>query len=361
MRFQWSEALALLALLPLLVLGYRWLLRRRGAASVPVASLALIRQAMVGPPGWRRHVPPLLVLCAVAIALLAIARPVAVFRVPSTDRTVILAIDASGSMRAADVVPSRIEAARAAARAFVEQLPASTRVGLVTFAATASVAQAPTTARDGFFEALERFPLQRGTAAGSAIAVSMQLLFPELAIDLNAPDLKPRPPAGAPGAGHEPAAGGTRRPGASPGGVDATGRPPAEPGSYAKAAIILLSDGQTNIGPEPQVAAKLAAERGVRVHTVAVGTAQGESLSVEGWSMRVRLDEASLRTIADLTRGSFFATANAADLRAAYEALSTRIAFESREIEIGAPLLGVAALLILLAAALSRWWLGSLG
>jgi Ca-activated chloride channel family protein len=360
-RFLWPEALALGALLPLLALGYRWLLRRRRSAAVPVASLALIRQAMAGPPGWRRHVPPLLLLLAVALALLAIARPVAVVRLPSNDRTVILAIDASGSMRARDIAPSRIDAARAAARAFVDQLPASTKVGLVTFAATASVAQAPTTARDGFFDALERFPLQRGTAAGSAIAVSLQLLFPDLAIDLNAPDLKPRPradPFGAPGGNAVTVPGGEP---ARAGKPDAAAPPPAEPGSYAKAAIILLSDGQTNIGPEPQVAAKLAAERGVRVHTVAVGTAQGESLSVEGWSMRVRLDEASLRTIADLTRGSFFATASGADLRAAYEALSARIAFESREIEIGAPLLGGAALLMLLAAALSRWWLGGLG
>jgi Ca-activated chloride channel family protein len=351
MRFLWPEALALAALLPLLVLAYRWLLRRRGAAAVPVASLALIRAAMAGPPAWRRHVPPGLLLVALAVALLAIARPVAVVSMPSTDRTVILAIDASGSMRARDVQPSRIEAARAAARAFIEELPASTKVGLVTFAATASVAQAPSSTRDALFAALESFPLQRGTAAGSAIAVALQLLFPDLEIDLAAPDLKPRPRAGPP-----PTAGAPAQRGAEPPAAAAV-----EPGSHARATIILLSDGQTNIGPEPQVAAKLAAERGVRVHTVAVGTAQGESLSAEGWSMRVRLDEASLRTIADITRGSYFATASAPELRAAYEALATRVAFERREIEIGALLLGIAALLIALAAGLSRWWLGSLG
>jgi Ca-activated chloride channel family protein len=340
-RLLWPEALALAVLLPLAVLVYRLLLRRKGAAALRVGSLGLIRQAMAGRSSWRRHVPPALLLMAVTLALLAVGRPVAVLTLPSNDRTVILAIDASGSMRATDVAPSRIEAARAAARTFIERLPPTTKVGLVTFAATASVAQAPTVAREEVLAALERFPLQRGTAAGSAIAVSLQLLFPDLDVDLAAPDLKRRPRDGDPTAPPRPPA-----------------AAPAEPGSYPKATIVLLSDGQSNVGPDPQVAARLAAERGVRVHTVAVGTPQGETLSVEGWSMRVRLDETALRGVADITRGSFFATASGEQLRAVYDALAARVAFETREMEIGAPLLGVAALLFALAAGWSRWWLG---
>jgi Ca-activated chloride channel family protein len=345
-RFLWPEALALALLRPQAVLAYRLLLRRRGAAALRVGSLALIRAAMDGRPSWRRHVPPALLLVGITVALLAVGRPVAVFTLPSNDRTVILAIDASGSMRATDVAPSRIEAARAAARVFVERLPPTTKVGLVTFAATASVAQAPTVARDEVLAALERLPLQRGTAAGSAIAVSLQLLFPDLDVDLAAPDLKRRPRDGDPSAAPRPSP-------AAP--------PAAEPGSYPKATIVLLSDGQSNVGPDPQLAARLAAERGVRVHTVAVGTPQGETLSVEGWSMRVRLDETALRGVADITRGTHFSTASGEQLRAAYDALAARVAFETREMEIGGPLLGLAALLMVLAGALSRWWLGRFG
>jgi Ca-activated chloride channel family protein len=119
---------------------------------------------------------------------------------------------------------------------------------------------------------------------------------------------------------------------------------------------VLLSDGQSTTGPDATEAAKIAAERGVRVYTVGIGTPAGETLSIDGWSMRVRLDEAALKTIATLTRGEYFQAGTAADLRQIYEALTTRLLFERRETEISAVVAGAAALLALLSATLSLWW-----
>ncbi|MBU6272956.1 MAG: VWA domain-containing protein [Betaproteobacteria bacterium] len=344
MRFLWPPLLLLLVLVPLAALGYWWLLRRRASTAIRVASLGLIREAGRHRPRWRRHLPFALWLTGLAAALLACARPQAVLSVPALDRTVILAFDVSGSMRAKDIAPSRIAAAQAAARDFIDGLPGTTRVGIVSFAASASVAQAPTTDRDDLLSAIDRFQLQKGTAAGTAILVSLQLILPDFEYDLQSPDLRKRPRPG----GQEPAAGGAARPAVEP----------VEPGSHKGATIILLTDGQSNIGADPIAAARLAAERGVRVHTVGVGTPAGELLSTEGWSMRVRLDEAPLRQLADLTRGSYVPAADASALREAYRGLASRLAFERRETEVSAIFAGVAVLCFLLGAGLSAWWLG---
>lgn len=333
MRFQWPELLWLLGLAPLLALGYGWLLRRRQAAAIRVGSLALVRAAAGQGRRWRRHVPPLLLLVAVLLAVVALARPMAVLSLPSLDKTLILAVDVSGSMRAKDVAPDRITAARQALREFLTELPASTRVALVGFAATASVVQMPTLDRDELAGALDRLTLQRGTATGSAILVALRVLFPEMAFNLQAEN--PRPPAA--GAG---------------------GQPTVAPGSFGAAAILLVTDGQRNVGPDAIEAARMAAERGVRIFTIGIGTPAGEVLSGEGWSMRVKLDEASLRQIADITRGSYLAAGSAAELRSAYESLSARVVFERREMEVTALFTAAAALAMLLAAGLSVWWLG---
>lgn len=363
MRFQWPELLWLLGLVPLLVLGYGWLLRRRQAASIQVGSLALVRAAVGQGRRWRRHVPPLLLLVAVLLSLVALARPMAVLSLPSVDKTLILAVDVSGSMRAKDVAPDRITAARQALREFLTELPASTRVALVGFAATASVAQPPTLDRDELASALDRLTLQRGTATGSAILVALQVLFPDLAFNLQSEN--PRlPSAGAAQAGARAGqkSAGSGEPGrdaktSSPGAAQGA-QPGVAPGSFGSAAILLVSDGQRNVGPDAIEAARMAAERGVRIFTIGIGTPAGEVLSGEGWSMRVKLDESSLRQIADITRGSYLAAGSAAELRSAYESLSARVVFERREMEITALFTAAAALAMLLAAGLSVWWLG---
>ena len=330
MTFLWPKMLWLLAAAPALVGAYIWALRRRKKAALRYASLAMVKDAMGKGPGLRRHLPPLLFLVAFIGMLLAAARPAAVLMLPSEHETVILAMDVSGSMRAADVEPTRLEAAQAAARAFVGEQPRHTRIGVVAFAGSASLVQAPTHDRGAIDAAIGQFQLQHATAIGSGILVSLKAIFPDLEFDLQRAQARPAAAGGGPA--------------------------PVAPGSYSSAAIILLTDGQTTTGPNPLDAARLAAERGVRVFTVGVGTTQGEILTGEGWSIRVRLDEDTLRDIADLTRGEYFHAGTARDLRRVYEVLNSRLVLEKKDTEISALFSAAAAALAAAAVLLSLLW-----
>ena len=345
MSFQWPELLWGLALLPLLVAAYAWLQRRRKRLALRYANLSLVREALARGPGWRRHVPPALILAAIALMIVATARPEGEITLPTRQETIIVAMDVSGSMRATDVQPSRIAAAQEAARAFVGDQPATTRIGIVTFAGTAALVQAPTHSREDLLAAIDRFQLQRGTAVGSGILVSLKSILPDVEFDLRSGNPRPKPRDGSRALGTAPP---TDTPKAPPA--------PVEPGSMGSAVIILLTDGQTTTGPDPIESAKMAAERGVRVYTVGVGTPQGEIVGAEGWSMRVRLDEDALKNIANLTRGEYFYAGTAGDLKKVYEALNTRFTFEKKKIEITALFAAAAAILTILAAALSVLW-----
>jgi Ca-activated chloride channel family protein len=332
----------LLLLVPPIVIAYVVLLGRKKKAAMRYASLGLIRDALSAGQRFRRHVPPLLFLVALVLMLVAIARPSAVVTLPSQHETVILAMDVSGSMRATDVKPSRIVAAQEAARAFVAEQPKSTRIGVVSFAATASVVQSPTHSREDILAAIDRFQLQRGTAVGSGILVSLKMIFPEIEFDLRSFNPRPRDTRSAP---LDPA-----RP------PDKAAPKPVAPGSYASAAIILLTDGQTTTGPDPLESARIAAERGVPVYTVGIGTQGGEILGAEGWSMRVRLDEESLKTIANVTRAEYFYAGTAGDLQKVYKNLNTKLFFEQKESEITALFAAAAAVIALVSGLLSLLW-----
>jgi len=341
MTFQWPTLLWTLALLPLLVLLYLWLLRRRRRATVRLASVALARQALGRGPGWRRHVPPLLMLLALAALLVATARPMAKITLPLSQRTIILAMDVSGSMRAEDVQPNRLVASQEAAKTFVQQLPRDARVGVIAFAGTAAVVQAPTTSREDVIAAIDRFQLQRATATGSAIVLSLATLFPEHDIEISHITGQRKFPGKAIG---------EERPKAE--------FTPVEPGSYGSAAIIMLTDGQRTTGPDPLEAAKMAAERGVRVYTVGVGTKEGEIIGFEGWSMRVRLDEDTLKEVSRMTLGEYYYAGTAEDLKKVYESLSNKMVVERKEIEVSALFAALGALLSVLSAGLSVFWFG---
>jgi Ca-activated chloride channel family protein len=290
-----------------------------------------MREAMSG-ASWRRHVPPLLILLALAALIVAIARPSATMTLPSQHETVIMAMDVSGSMRASDVEPNRLVAAQVAAKAFIADQPSHVRIGIVAFAGTATVAQAPTTNKDDLYAAIDRFQLQRATAIGSAIIVSLAVLFPDGGYDVAAYSYaaeKRKPPANF---------------------------KPVPPGSYTSAVIILLTDGQRTTGPDSLLAARLAAERGVRIFTVGVGTPEGKIVGFDGWSMHVRLDEETLRAISDLTRGDYFYAGNAVDLKKIYQTMNSRLVMETKKTEIGAFFSAAAALLVLLAGLLSLAW-----
>ena len=341
MTFQWPTLLWTLALLPLLVLLYVWLLRRRRKQTVRLASVAIAKQALGKGPGWRRHVPPVLMLLALAALLLATARPTAMITLPLSQRTIILAMDVSGSMRAEDVKPNRLVASQEAAKIFVKELPHEIKVGVMSFAGTAAVVQAPTTSRDDVIAAIDRFQLQRGTATGSGIVLSLATLFPDDGIEI------------------QHITGQRKFPG-RPLGEDKPAKPfePVAPGSYNSAAIIMLTDGQRTTGPDPLEASRMAAERGVRVYTVGVGTTDGEVIGFEGWSMRVRLDEETLKTVSANTLGEYFYAGTAEDLKKVYQCLSSRMVVERKETEVSALFAAVGALLAVLAAGLSVWWFG---
>jgi Ca-activated chloride channel family protein len=325
---------------PLLVAAYVQALRKKNRIAIRYASLSILKEAMPG-RNLRRHVPPLLFLLAMVGMLFAVARPAAVISLPSEHDMVILAMDVSGSMKADDVKPTRLAAAQAAARAFVNDTPRSTRIGVVAFAGSATLVQAPTGNRNDVQAAIDGLRVQNATAVGAGILVALKAIFPDQEFEV-------RPPRG-----RFAAAGGTApRPQAGPN--------PVPPGSYGSAAIILLTDGQTTAGPDPVDAARLAADRGVRVYTVGVGTAEGQVLTGEGWSVRVRLDEDALKTVADLTRGEYFFAGNALDLKKVYEALTKRLVMEKRETEITALFAAIAAALAMVSAALSLLWFNRL-
>lgn len=343
MTFLWPDALWALMLLPVLILLYISILRRKKQAALRYANLSLVREALGAGSAIRRHIPPVLLLIALAALLFALARPTGLVTIPSHHETVILAIDVSGSMRATDVSPNRLVAAQQAAKAFIADQPSSVRIGIVSFAATAAVVQPPTRNREDLYAAIDRFQLQRGTATGSGIIVALATLFPDAGIDIGAltygqDSVRARPIDRWRGAPEPPPF------------------EPVPPGSNTSAAILLLTDGQRTTGPDPLQAARMAAERGVRVYTVGIGTTSGETIGFEGWSMRVRLDEDALKRIADITHGEYFHAGTATELTKVYRSLSSRFVLETKQTEITALFAAAGALCLMLSALLSLAW-----
>ena len=309
MFFQWPEYLWLMLVVPLLPAVYVWLQRRRGKLAVRFSSLNVVRPAAVG-RNWRRHVPPALLLLACATLLLAAARPVASVPLPWARSTIILAMDVSLSMRVNDVKPTRM---------------------------AATLNRAPLLA------AIDAFQMQRGTAIGNAIALSVAELFPDHGINLGDMTFSGKPRGRS---------------------LDDTAKPaprqitPVAPGSYPSAAIILLTDGRRTTGIDTLEAAKLASERGVRIHVVGLGSADGGSYAADGMAMYLQLDEPTLREVARMTGGDYHHAGTAEKLRGVYETLGSQMQIVKRETEL-APLLALAAaLLALMAGVLSVLWFG---
>ncbi len=349
MHFVWPEALWTLLMLPLLWAAYVWMIKRQRAQALRFPSLMLLRPALQGQRAWRRHVPPLLLWLALACSLLGLARPHARIALPSDYMTLVMALDVSRSMLAQDVPPSRIEAAKDAAKAFLRELPAQVRVGIVSFAGSAQLAQQVTDQREDLLAAIDRFELQRGTATGSGLLLALSTLMPDAGIQLESALY-----------GSSFGSYGTQG-GARPLGSTANAAPskpaPVPVGSYTSGAIILLSDGRRTTGPDPMDAARQAADLGVRVHTVAFGTPDGFIPGMEGYSFFARVDEETLQAVAKATGGEFFRAQNAQDLANIYAKLSSRVAVETRDTEVSV-LMGLAALLLVVSSlGLSMVWL----
>jgi Ca-activated chloride channel family protein len=347
--FLWPSMLALLILVPALVALYVRLGRRKRHPALHHPGLGMTAAAGTGTEaGWRRtlagtqqHAPALLMLLGVTAMLMAVARPQAIIMLPARLDAVILAVDTSGSMNATDIKPSRMEAAKSAAKSFVMHQPGQVRIGVVTMAATAALVLSPTDDRGDIINAIDRVKIQPGTALGSGIVIALATLLPNGGLDvqkiLNGADSLT-----------------TRMTRDWARQSEINNFKPVPPGSNEGAAIVLLSDGQSNTGPELLDAAKLAAERGVRIYTVGVGTPEGTTLTEQGWSMRVRLDEEALRKVATLTRGEYYRAGNATDLKAIYDRLSSRLTLgKGRTTEITAVFVAAGAALALIGGLLS--------
>lgn len=320
MSFASPLALLALVLVPLAAGGYVLLQRRRERAAARFAAPALLPNVVDRAPGWRRHLPPALLLLAVTAFLVGFARPHAKITVRSEEATAILALDTSRSMGATDVRPTRLGAAQAAARAFLAELPDKYRVAVVAFSSQAQLVAAPTHDREFVARALSELRLGEATALGDAIATAVQVA-------------RRAPP-------------GTRqRRGEKP--------PPT--------AILVISDGAVDGGRvAPAVAIRRARQARIPVFTAVVGTPTGvvEVRHVGGYVERIQVppNPRLLQRVAQETGGRFFEAPRAEDLATVYEDLKSRLGKTRREEEITFAFAGGAAVLLLVGAALSALW-----
>ena len=341
MSFLWPTSLFFLIAVPVLLGLYIWSQRRRRKYALRYASLSLVKEALGRGPGIRRHIPPALYLLSLAFMLVALARPITVVKVPSQEGTVILAIDVSMSMRATDIKPDRITAAKEAAKAFVEKQGDSVKIGVVSFASDASIVQAPTLDHDLVLAAIDRLRLQRATAIGRAVLTSLDAIWEDEGSEGEQPSGVLTQPQN-PNAPQTPAK--TAVPGAA----------------KASASIILLTDGQNNQFPPPLAIIDQAISRGIRVYTVGVGTPAGAVLSLEGRSIRTALDEGTLKQIAEDTDAQYFLATSDSDLKKVYENLSTELVLRTQKTEVTALFTLVAAVFSIVASALSLLWFNRL-
>jgi Ca-activated chloride channel homolog len=330
MTFIWPVMLASLVVVPLFILLYVLLQRRRRQIVKRYGNLGLAQDPKGHHLGARRHLPAALMLSGLSVLFVALARPQAQVSLPHIEGTVILAFDVSGSMAANDLLPTRMEAAKAAARAFVQHQPPTVQIGIVAFSDSGLSVQTPTNDQEAVLAAINRLSPQRGTSLANGILASLNVLSaasPQETHDYS--NLTPVP----------------------------TPTPePVPPGSYKSAAIVLLTDGENNENPDPMVAAKAAADRGVRIYTVGLGSVAGTTVHVNGFTVHSQLDEPTLKQIAQITNGSYYNAASAQELSAIYQNLDTQLTIKPEQTEITSIFAGVSMLALLFGGLLSLLW-----
>lgn len=333
MSFDWPAMLLLLGLIPLGVGAYVALERRRRRRVARLGLVASGEARTERATGVRRRLPAVLIVIGLAILLVGMARPQAELGIPRNEGTVILAFDVSRSMAATDVTPSRLEAAKAAAREFVQRQPTSVVIGVVAFSDSALPVQAPTSDQTQVLAAIDRLQPQRGTSVGQGIIVSLDTIA--AAADVRGPDYySNRSPEPTP----EPT--------------------PVPAGTHEAASVVLLTDGESNVSPDPLAAAKRASDRGVRIYAVGLGSTAGTSLQLDGFTVHTQLDEASLKAIAELTGGAYFSAADQADLREVYDTLDTRLVVRAEATEVTSLFAGAGVIILALGGLASVLWLG---
>lgn len=346
MTFVWRDALWLLLAVPLGIAGYVLLLRRRHDA-LRYASVSLVKAAIPCAQSWRRHLPAAIFAAALTAMLLAIARPAAVVTLPSEQRAVVLAIDVSYSMSATDVAPTRLAAAQAAAKSFVRSQPRDVRVGVIAFAGSADLVQRPTTNRAEIEAAIDGLQLQYNTAIGSGLLAALLTIFPEM--EVGDYDIF--------GLGRSPVAQ-ERNPHERSMRARADHVPAVPPGSFPSAAIVLLTDGNSVFGMPPERAARLAADRGVRVYTVGFGSPAEVNIEIEGETVAVGFDERALQDVAQITHGAYFHASTAEELKGIYRTLTGRIVLQRTQRELTGLFAALAAVLLVCSGAMSLAWCG---
>ncbi len=299
--FQWPSALLTLLLIPLLVALYVLVQRRRRAYAMRFTNLALLREvAGPRPGGARRHVPPLLFLLGMVVLCISVARPATTFAASHRRATVMLVLDVSGSMDTNDMQPTRLEAAKAAARVFVEGLPSDAQVGLVSFSDTAHLDAPLSSDHLATLSALTTLKTIGGTAIGDGLSLALEAVEQQ---------------SGGRGAARQ------------------------------AATIILLSDGGNDEGVLPSEPSARAHQDGVKIYTVGVGRPD------------TGLDEATMRQIAAQTGGSYFNAAAGNDLKRIYSGLATQLYHQAQQIELTAFAVALAGILLVAGALLSLFWL----
>ena len=352
MSFQWIGSLFLLVLIPLFVVFYVWLLKRRRRYTVRFSSLALVREAASHQSRWRRHLPFAIFLLAITSLVFAMARPTATVSVPSNKATVIMAIDVSRSMCSNDIKPNRLEAAKTAAKSFIHSKIKGRQIEIVAFAGFAELIQPSTDNARLLDTAVDSLAPARRTAIGSAILRSIDAIAE---VDQR---VKPSDIAQA---------------------VDAVPTIPktgTNSGEYIPHIIVLLTDGASNAGPFPLSAAEQAVERGIRVYTIGFGTNSENSIMDcgaqfqespfdgggfgfgfgQGGGFRREIDDVTLRQIAEATGGEYYAASSASELESVFQNLPTYVVTTRQTTEITAFFTALAALLAILALALSFMW-----
>jgi len=338
MSFIWPPMLLLALVIPVGVALYLVRDRRRRRRIAEFGTFAGAATERPTPGGrLRRRLPAVLFVVGMTILVLAIARPQSVVSVPRVEGTVILSFDVSGSMAATDLAPTRMEAAKKAARGFVERQPASMLIGVVAFSDSGFSVQVPTDDQALVLAAIDRIQPERGTSLGRGILTSLTTIET---------------------ADADPAAGYYTNRSPDPGPTPAP--TPVPDGTYASAAIVLLTDGENNQRPDPLEAASAAADRGVRIYTVGIGSAAGTTLQVEGFQVHSQLDEAMLRQIADITDGTYYAADDPQELSAIYDTIDTRLVIKPEPMEVTSLFAGAGVLLLVIGGLASLTWLGRL-
>lgn len=324
MSFLWPQMLAGLALVPVFIGIYVLFLARNRDIVARHGALTLASEGSGKRIGFARHVAWILFLIGFAGLVVAMARPQTEVTLPRIEGTVILAFDVSGSMAATDLEPTRMEAAKAAARAFLEHQPPSVQIGIVAFSDSGFSVQVPTNDAETVLAAIDRLSPQRGTSLADGIQVSLRTIATARQPDTH---FYSNPtPGPTPVPTHVPR------------------------GTYTSAVIVLLSDGENNLAPDPMAAANLAADRGVRVYTVGLGSAAGQNLHINGFTVHTRLDEVTLQQIAKVTGGKYYNARSQEQLVDIYSQLNPELVLKPEKTEVTAIVAGASALMFLVGA-----------